>query len=54
MSSRRGKTVKANKKQEKRQNQAKWHRGARKSSEEQETLKINTETQKSNKSSKTA
>jgi hypothetical protein len=38
-------TVKANKKQEKRQSQAKWQERAKKSSEEQEKLKINTKAQ---------
>jgi ATPase subunit of ABC transporter with duplicated ATPase domains len=41
-SSRRRKTAKVNNKQEKRQSQAKWQTRARKSSKEQEKLKINT------------
>jgi hypothetical protein len=45
MSSRGRKTAKANKMQEKWQRQAKWQRRAKKSSEEQEKLKINTESQ---------
>jgi hypothetical protein len=52
MSSIRGKTAKANNRQEKRQSQAKWQERVKKSSEEQETLKINTEAQKSKKSVK--
>jgi hypothetical protein len=48
----RRKTAKANKRHEKRQSQAKWQRRAKKSLEEQEKLKINTEAQKSKKSSK--
>jgi hypothetical protein len=40
MSSRRGKTAKANNRQGKRQNQTKWQRRAKKSSEEQEKLKL--------------
>jgi hypothetical protein len=51
MPSRKWKTVKASKQYEKWQNQVKWHRKAKKNSKEQETLKINTEVQKSKKSS---
>jgi hypothetical protein len=43
MSSRRRKTTKANKRQEKRQSQVKWQGRAQKGSKEQENLKINTE-----------
>jgi hypothetical protein len=39
MSSRRGKTAKANNRQEKRQSQAKWQARARKSLDDQEKLK---------------
>jgi hypothetical protein len=42
MPSRRRKITKANKRQEKRQSQAKWQGRARKNSEEQEKLKLNT------------
>jgi hypothetical protein len=42
VSSRRRKIVKANKRHEKRQSQAKWQRRVRKSSEEQENPKMNT------------
>jgi hypothetical protein len=45
MSSRRRKTVRANKMREKRQRQAKWQRRAKKSSEEQEKLKVCTKAQ---------
>jgi hypothetical protein len=45
MSYRRRKTAKANKKQEKRQSQVKWQERAKKSSEDQEKLKINTKAQ---------
>jgi hypothetical protein len=48
----RRKTAKANKRHEQRQSQAKWQRRAKKSLEEQEKFKINTEAQKSKKSSK--
>jgi hypothetical protein len=41
-SSRRRTTAKASKRHKKRQSQGKWQRGAKKSSEEQEKLKINT------------
>jgi hypothetical protein len=51
MSSRRTKTAKVNKRQEKLQSQAKCQERGKKSSEEQETLKINTEAQKSKKNS---
>jgi hypothetical protein len=44
-SSKRRKTTKANKRQEKRQSQAKWQIRAKKHSEEQEKLKINTKAQ---------
>jgi hypothetical protein len=46
MSSRKWKTVKAYNRHEDRQSQAKWQRRAKKSSEEQEKLKLNTKTQK--------
>jgi hypothetical protein len=45
MSSKKGKIVKVNNRQEKRQSQAKWQRRVRKSSKEQEKLKISTNVQ---------
>jgi hypothetical protein len=52
MSFRRWKTTKDNKKHEKRQSQVKWQERARKSSEEQERLKLNTKAHNQHKSLK--
>jgi hypothetical protein len=52
MSSRRRKIAKTNKRQEKRQSEAKWQRRAKKGSEEQEKLKLKANAQNQHKSSK--